>query len=508
MSSNNLWLLIRSMNANEKRFFRRNYVSYDRAQPTPLYLRVFDLLSKQETYDEQQLLVQLRPELKNSNVSYIKNYLYEHIGIALLELKQQSDPQVKLHQQVQLIKILREKGLFKQALKIWQKAIKQARTLELFATVLQLKEEYQHLQLYNNQKIKLPDLKVVYEDVVMYYSDYAEMLKLQEIYFSALLLRRRTHFNLSKTDRISLQKLLADPLLETEPAVNSFRFKHLFLLSKSTLLYLSGDYKSYPLALKNMKLWQSKPSQVTLDPDNYYESLYIFYYTAILANDISEIEAVMNHKINKQLADTAQQYYFESLKFLALNRVFNRSANYKSVKSLIEHNLPLIDKWSEFVNIEQQRTVHLSAGLACFALELLDDAFYHIKQSLLLFNDQSRAEQISFAHLFLLVICHEKKEDFLFDLQLKSTYAFFYQKKRPFIFVKDIYHLLGKTYYSRSRQERTSLFNELLEKLNQEAEQEVKTQVFQFFNFPAWIESKINNVRYRDWIVLKKQKDA
>jgi hypothetical protein len=81
--------------------------------------------------------------------------------------------------------------------------------------------------------------------------------------------------------------------------------------------------------------------------------------------------------------------------------------------------------WSLHINVELARTLYLSVGVANFALDQFEDAFYYIKQSILLFNDKTREEQYSFAYLFLLLVCYEKGEPYLFEVQYKSSYSYF-----------------------------------------------------------------------------------
>ncbi|OJV52052.1 MAG: hypothetical protein BGO31_07980 [Bacteroidetes bacterium 43-16] len=503
MTSNNIWLLIQSMSPQEKRFFRRDYALYDKEKELPLYLALFDVINKQNDYEESDLLKQLQPRLKASNISYTKNYLYEQICAALLQQNQEQDWDVQIFRMLQLIRVFRKKGLYKQALKIWHKAIAQARALELFGLILQLKEEYRKLQLYHNPKITNPELQNEYNNNILYSSEFTNLIKLQELHFSALIIRRKTHFNLLPEDKEKVDTILQEPIMQDEPKTNSFLIRHYYRMTKATLLYVLNDTRSYQFAYQNVRAWQETMQHVIYDQDNYIEVLYIFYYSAVLAKDTSKIEKVMNHPVNQKVATESNFAYVETIKYLALNRLYNRNGNYEKVAEILAYIKTKFVQWSKHINVELARTLYLSVGVANFALEQFDDAFYYIKQSLLLFNDKTREEQYSFAYLFLLLICYEKGEQYLFEVQYKSSYAYFYRNKMPLPFEKNTIQSLAKAFNCTNKKDKKVIFLALLQSLQESQNDPVQQQVFNFFNVPRWLESKTKGIPYKELVYLQ-----
>lgn len=503
MTSNNIWQLIQSMSPQEKRFFRRDYALYDKEKELPLYLALFDTINKQEEYDEAELIRQLKPRLKPDNISYTKNYLYEQICQALLRQNQSQEQDAEIFGQLQLIRVFRKKGLYKQALKIWQKAIVQARALELFGLIFQLKEEYRKLQLYHNPKIKNPELQNEYNNNILYSSEFTHLIKLQELHFSALIIRRKAHFNLCQEDKEKVNAILQEPVMQEEPRTNSFLIRHYYRMTKATLLYVLNDSSAYSFAYQNVSAWQANAQHVSYDQDNYIEVLYIFYYSAVLAKDTSCIEEVMNHPVNQEVNTESNYAYVETIKYLALNRLYNRSGNYEKVSQVLAYIKTRLAHWSRHINVELARTLYLSVGVANFALDQFEDAFYYIKQSILLFNDKTREEQYSFAYLFLLLICYEKGEPYLFEVQYKSSYSYFYRNKMPLPFEKSTIQAVAKAFHCKRRKDKKIILQTLLETLQASQNDPVQQQVFNFFNVPRWLESKTKGIPYKDLVYLQ-----
>ncbi|RYD98862.1 MAG: hypothetical protein EOP54_06170 [Sphingobacteriales bacterium] len=503
MTSNNIWQLIQSMSPQEKRFFRRDYALYDKEKELPLYLALFDSINKQDEYEEAELLRQLKPRLKPTNISYTKHYLYEQLCHALLLQNQAQEQDAAIFGQLQLIRVFRKKGLYMQAVKIWQKAIVQARALELFGLIFQLKEEYRKLQLYHNPKIKTPELQNEYNNNIIYSSEFTHLIKLQELHFNALIIRRKAHFNLRREDKESAHAILNEPVMQEEPRTHSFLIRHYYRMTKATLLYVLNDSSAYAFAYQNVSAWQANVPHVIYDQDNYIEVLYIFYYSAVLAKDMSSIEKVMNHQVNQKISTASNYAYVETIKYLALNRLYNRAGDYEKVARVLAYIKINFAHWHKHINVELARTLYLSVGVANFALDKLEDAFYYIKQSLLLFNDKTREEQYSFAYLFLLLICYEKGEPYLFEVQYKSSYSYFYRNKMPLPFEKSTIQAVARAFHCKRQKDKKVILQALLDALQASQNDPVQQQVFNFFNVPRWLESKTKGIPYKDLVYLQ-----
>ncbi|MBS1771711.1 MAG: hypothetical protein JST82_02535 [Bacteroidetes bacterium] len=506
--TNNLWQLIHSLTPQEKLFFKRDYLkTYNFSGNEPLYLQLFDQVNKQTTYNEQKLLKQLAPGLTLKNISYTKNYLYEQLCEALVIFHNHENQEANIFRSLSLIRIFREKEQYKTALKIWEHAIEQAKEFEHYPLMLQLQEEYRKIQLYNNSNIKYASLSKEYNNISISTEEYLKLIQLQEIHFRAQLLRRKTHFKQTKSEKQLIAQMLTDPLLQSVPEKASFYYMHYYNMAMATLLYMQNNASAYTYAYRAINKWQSSPQHISYDQENYMEVLYIFYYTAILAKDYEHILTVMDHETNARIKGNAKRAYFETIKHLALNRVYNKLADYRAVRLLVNDMKQHASEWEQHINTDLQRTLRLSIGISCFVLQDYDDAYHYVKNALLLFNDDTRKEHYSFAHLFLLLICFEKKDDYLFDLQYKSTYSYFYRHESPLPFEKTILQELNKTYLAKSFKELQKNFTQLQQSLKLTSSDPVQQMVFSMFNVPLWVESKLNRIPYQDWVV-KKVKDV
>ncbi|MFN7015307.1 MAG: hypothetical protein ACK4ON_13660, partial [Bacteroidia bacterium] len=194
-SSAFLWQLIRSMTANEKLFFKRNF-ALNGYGTKPLYLKLFDAIAAQKKYDEVAILKKFSPELTKKNIAFQKHYLQQQVSEALVQYANRKNANHDIYKQILLIRVYRKKGLLEEAHALWKKAVVKARTTESFAMLNLLKTEFEKMILFDSLHTSYDDLHTIFKGNIITYTEYAEMITLRDIYTEVLLLKRKAHFNL------------------------------------------------------------------------------------------------------------------------------------------------------------------------------------------------------------------------------------------------------------------------------------------------------------------------
>ena len=117
--------LIKSLSKAEKRNFRI-YAKRIQNSEELLFLRLFDLVDKQKSFDEQEIYANLglTDRVQFSN---LKRHLYTQIIASLRMLFKEKGANYKVREYVDYAYILYGKGLYLQALKILKKAKEMAK---------------------------------------------------------------------------------------------------------------------------------------------------------------------------------------------------------------------------------------------------------------------------------------------------------------------------------------------------------------------------------------------
>src|SRR3954463_513910 len=117
--SDALFQLIHSLEKSEKRNFKL-YIKRNSAKEDLKIIQLFDALDKLSEYDEKLLLKKLS-SIEKPQLSNLKTHLYKQVLASLRLLKTSENIDLQLHEQLDYARILYNKGLYLQSLKILDK---------------------------------------------------------------------------------------------------------------------------------------------------------------------------------------------------------------------------------------------------------------------------------------------------------------------------------------------------------------------------------------------------
>ena len=115
-----LFQLVHSLEKSEKRHFKL-YIKRSSANEDLKIIRLFDALDKLPEYDEKLLLKKL-PDIQKPQLANIKTHLYKQLLGSLRLLKATENIDLQLSEHLDHARVLYNKGLKLQGLKILEKA--------------------------------------------------------------------------------------------------------------------------------------------------------------------------------------------------------------------------------------------------------------------------------------------------------------------------------------------------------------------------------------------------
>jgi hypothetical protein len=318
-----------------------------------------------------------------------------------------------------------------------------------------------------------------------------------------MLIRKASHFQISAENLQLIYEILQNPLLTAPVRTSSFLINHYYLMIKAILHFLLNDAACYDYALQNITAWHEKSFFIDHYPEYYIEVLYTFYYAAIMANDHSKIEHFMKMPADSKMLLPSDVSYIQTIQHLALNRYYNRTGQYDQVALIIASIKKQFPTWANHINTELKRTLLGATGISYFVLQNYEDAFHFTKNALLLFNDEARIEQISFLHLFIVIICCEWNNQRLFDIQYKSSYTYFSKNRTKDDFERKLLVYFSKLFYANSSANKKKTLEQTQLFIKKHEQEHRIHMIFNYFNIPGWIASKIQNKDYKEWVQLQ-----
>jgi hypothetical protein len=503
-SSQFIWQLIQSMSTSEKLFFKRNFSAAGTSQQR-LYLKLFDAIAAQKEYNEEAIVKKFHPLLHKKNIAFQKHYLQKQICDALIQYNNKDDNNQEIYNQIMLIQVYRKKGLLNEAQALWRKALQKARQSESHSLINMLRAEFEKMILMSGLHIRHEEMLSIFKNNFIAYSEVVDVVTLRDIYAETILIKRKAHFDIDIEVLAKVRRLLKQVNGFAVPdGHQSFWYTHYYLITKATLLYLAGDSTNSFVLLQDLwKDWKKNPHHLNTHGEYFIELLYMINYAGILNKSYKYVMDVMTDKINDSIKEPAQKANYEAIRFISINKIYNRLGKYDDVKKIISQMKAKCAGWEPLLNADINRTACLSAGIAYFILDEYDDAIYFVKRAVSYFKDGVREEHFAVAQILLLLITYCLNNSRLFEAQYKTTYTYFHkrQKTRPFEIA--LVQCLHKTFYKNDRESQNQEFQKTLLAYEQHKDSRVAQMTFNIFNYPGWVVSKVQNIPYRQFVQRK-----
>ncbi|MBT8306292.1 MAG: hypothetical protein KJN85_05100 [Maribacter sp.] len=488
-----LFVLVKSLSKSEKRQFKL-YVGRLGVNTDAKFLALFNLLDKVKRYDEKVIMAS--GIVKKSQLSNLKAHLYKQILVSLRLNPVNQNIRVQLREQLDFATILYQKGLYKQSLKILDKAK---------YTAIENEEKNIAYEIVELEKI------IETQYITRSIPDRADELAIQAKKLS------EQNVMTSKLSNLSLQLyglMLKVGYVRNDEDLNTVKtyfkkqmpkyeiedlgFREKLWLYKAHLWYsfLIQDFLScYKYAKKWVALFYENEKMINLNPvfylkGNHYllESLFFVKYSSQFKETLQRLEAIVESK------DFPKNDNITSLAFLYINA--NR-LNLHFLEGTFEKGLYLVKIIEYGINKHRDRLdahhiMILYYKIACLYFGTGDNknCILYLKKIIDNKNLKMREDLMCFARVLSLVAHYEAGMDYHLELQLKSTYKFLLKMNDLHAVQKEMIKFLrnlGNIYPHELRNEFQKLYNELKKYENHPYEK----RAFLYLDILSWLESHL-----------------
>ncbi len=490
-----LFILVKSLSKSEKRQFKL-YVGRLGVNTDAKFIALFNLLDKMRTYNEKTILGSAI--VKKSQLSNLKAHLYKQILISLRLNPVNQDTRVQIREQLDFATILYQKGLYKQSLKILDKAKVNA---------IQNEEKNIAYEIVELEKI------IETQYITRSIPDRANELAVQAKELSA------QNVMTSKLSNLSLQLyglMLKVGYVRTDDdhkKVRGYFEKHLpkyqmsdlgfrekLWLYKAYLWYsfLTQDFLScYKYASKWVDLFYDNRKMIYLNPvfflkGNHYllESLFYVKYSSQFKDTLEKLEAMVKSK------DFPKNDNITSLAFLYIN---SNKLNLHFLQGTFKKGLYLVKIIEYGINkhrarIDEHHIMLLYYKIACLYFGMGDNktCILYLKKIINNKNLKMREDLMCFSRVLSLVAHYEAGMDYHLEVQLKSTYKFLLKMNDLHEVQKEMIKFLrnlGNIYPNELHKE----FQKLHTELKKYEDHPYEKRAFLYLDVISWLESHLEN---------------
>ena len=491
----NLFLLIKSLSKSEKRQFKL-YVGRLGVNSDSKFLNLFNLLDKTNVYDEVTILKS--GIVKKQQLANVKSHLYKQILISLKLNPSHQNIRSQIREQLDFASILYHKGLYKQSLKILDKAKDVA---------IQNEEKNLAFEIVELEKI------IEAQYITRSIATRADELTIQAKELSALNVIASKLSNLSlqlysiilKTGYVKSEEESKEVTAYFKARLPKYKIKNLGFREKLWLYnaylwysFLLQDFKNcYKYALKWVDLFYEYPNMIQLNPvsflkgNNYLlESIFFIKNKPKFVDALSSLKARIEDKTFPK-DENIQTLTFLYLNFHNINKYFIDGSFKEGLELIpeIESHLTQfknkIDEHHKMVFYYKFASMHFGTGNNKECIKYLDKIISNRSLSM-------REDLLCFSRVLNLVAHYEAGLDYHLDTLLRSTYKFLIKmndlhevQKEMIKFIKGLQDIYPH--------ELKNAFKELHATLKQYEDHPFERRAFLYLDIISWLESKITN---------------
>ena len=491
----NLFLLVKSLTKSEKRQFKL-YVGRLGVNSDSKFLNLFNLLDKSKVYDEAAIIKS--GVVKKQQLANVKAHLYKQVLISLKLNPSHQNIRSQIREQLDFASILYHKGLYKQSLKILDKAKELAVLNEeknLAFEIVELEKIIESQYITRSIGSRADQLTVQAKALSELNVITSKLSNLSLQLYSIIL---KTGYVKNEAESKAVTKYFEDRLPEVDIAKLGFREKLWYYKTHLWYSFLMQDFLNcYKYALKWVDLFYENPSMISLNPvfflkgNNYLlEALYFIknkpkfvgklsdFYTIVERPDFPKDENVASlvflygnfHKINQHFIDGS----FED--GLSLIPQVEKDLLVYSNKIDAHHKMVFYYKFA---------SLHFGAGNNKECIRYLDLIISNKSLSM-------REDLLCFSRVLNLVAHYEAGLDYHLETLLRSTYKFLIKmndlhevQKEMIKFIRGLQDIYP--------QDIKKEFKKLLEVLRPYEDHPFERRAFLYLDVISWLESKISN---------------
>lgn len=490
-----LFVLIESLSKSEKRQFKL-YVGRLGVNTDAKFLALFNLLDKMRSYDEKQILDS--GIVKKAQLSNLKAHLYKQILVSLRLNPVNQNIRVQIREQLDFATILYQKGLYKQSLKILDKAKNMAIENEeknVAYEIVELEKIIETQYITRSIPHRADELAVQAKELS---EDNVMTSKLSNLSLQLYSMMLKVGYVRNDEDLQEVRSYFEAQLPNYELEKLGFREK--LWLYKAHLWYslLTQDFlSSYKYASKWVDMFYEHKEMISLNPvfflkGNHYllEALFFVKYASQFRETLERLENQVNS------SGFPSNDNITSLAFLYIN---SNKLNLHFLEGTFEKGLYLVNIVEYGIKkhrsrIDEHHIMLLYYKIACLYFGTGDhkNCIVYLKKIITNKNLKMREDLMCFARVLSLVAHYEAGMDYHLEVQLKSTYKFLLKMNDLHAVQKEMIKFLrslGEIYPSDLKGEFQKLYNELKKYENHPYEK----RAFLYLDILSWLESHLEN---------------
>jgi hypothetical protein len=492
--SDTLFQLIHTLEKAEKRHFKL-YIKRSSAKEDLKVIQLFDALDKMEDYDERIILKKI-PSLTKPQLANLKTHLYKEVLASLRLLRASDNIDLQLSELLDHARILYNKGLKIQSLRILEKAKEQARHHSKFNTLVQILSLEKKIEILHITRSPVEKTQLLAEESSEIGRHIDRVTRLSNL---ALLLYRWYVLNghsRDKEDEKDIRAYFKEQLPRDIEQVSGFYEKLYLYQSYCWYAFIRQDFLMYyRYAQKWVDLFEDEPILKSVETGHYIKGVHTLLNAHFDLRNFRLFDETMSNFMAFESSEVAQKY--DNFRTHTSLYITTAKINGYLMKGSFSEGVQLIPeierKLKEYaLYVDHHRIVVFNYKFASlyFGAGNYEKAIDYL-QEIINSPIDLRIDLHSYARL-LHLICHYELGNYdILDSLVKAVHRFMLRMKNLTVVEEKIFRFIKKNYISP--QDIKEGLKHLLEDIRHLEKNRHETRAFAYLDIISWVESKVHH---------------
>ena len=501
-TTDTLFQLIKSLEKSEKRNFKL-FATRNSSSDELKAVRLFDALDKMDHYDED-ILLKKHKEIKKQQLSNLKGHLYKQILGSLRLITDENNIDIQLHEQMDFARILYNKGLYLQSLKVLDKIkiiAKSNNQITYLQQAIFFEKKIEALYITRSLQDRAENLSKEADEVTNSLNKTSLLSNLALQLYSWYI--KNGHCR-SKKDEMEIQEFLKKNLIITDVSCKSFYERLYFYQCLCWDAFIRQDFlQFYRYTEKWVRLFAEEPQMIAIEAGIYIKGMHNLMGAHFYLGNPDKLTDVLNDFKLFGETKTIQHNFNNEMQFFICGTVAQFNLHFlkgtfsegitliPDIEKKLEHYQYFIDPHRILVFYYKMACLYFGSGDYERSIDYLNKI---INRKVDLRNDLQ-----CYARLLHLIAHFELGNEQILDHLIKSVYRYMAKMESLTAVEEAIFKFIRKSFTLNVRKIKPEL-EKLLATLKQKQKNRYEKRSFIYLDFISWLESKVENTEVHEII--------
>jgi hypothetical protein len=492
-STDILFQLIKSLEKAEKRHFKL-YIKRSSSREDLKIIQLFDAIDKGKDYDEKIILKKL-PGIEKPQYANLKAHLYKELLASLRLLKSTDSIDLQLHEQLDYARILYNKGLYLQSLKILDRAKDLARNYHqesFLIQVISLEKKIETLHITRSGDGAADRLTAEANEVNRQRNEITTLsnlaLQLYQWYV------KHGHARNVKDEKGVREFFKQNLLIDTAKLKGFYQMLYLYQ-SYCWYAFIRQDFLMYyRYSKKWVDLFNREPLMITVETGHYIKGLHNLLTANFDLRNFRKFDKYIARFERFTLSKPANQH--DNFRMQAFVYLTSARINQHLMKGTFGEGIKLVpaierglEEFQMYIDRHRVLVIQYKTALLYFGNGNFEESIDQL-QKIINGPVDMRIDLQCYARLLHLMAHFELGNDDIIESLIKSVFRFMSRMENLTVVEEEMFKFLKNNVYESAEKLKPGL-KILLQKIKQFEKNRYETRVFSYLDIISWVESKV-----------------